>query len=496
MRRSVLLILVVFTSFVTIFSQPGHGNGFSCFRDIVYSVENNQTLKLDLYIPQAAKLPSGIGVEGKDPDQNLTRETISSAFPVIIWIGKAGTDKFPSPVTSYVGNGYAIVSMQVEEQSEIFINAGQAVKYLQVNATKYNLDTDKTGIILCTSKGYKALIRQNDLLKFESNDTAEIQMQIIADKDSDYSALQSEENTSKLLGFFDKHLRNGNHKGSDPYSLTCPTDSWSDPITNPIPGTTYHLFPTPVRGENKQGSYLVYLPGDYSNSDKRYPVIYWLHGGNGNSREGAWMCKQLDAAMKQGTMPQCIVVFVQGLPIGWYNNSKDGTMPVEDVIINDLIPHIDATYRTIKLREARGIDGMSMGGYGSLHLGFKYPELFGVVSSIAPSITTYEMERKEVVVPTFEDDADYFNANSPSALIQQNAGYIRKNTTIRLLVGDQDFLYDLIQKFHRKLTDLQINHQYAIAKGADHDYREVISKLDFDSFTFWANAFTHVADSR
>jgi hypothetical protein len=65
-----------------------------------------------------------------------------------------------------------------------------------------------------------------------------------------------------------------------------------------------------------------------------------------------------------------------------------------------------------------------------------------------------------------------------------------------LLVGDQDFLYDLIQKFHRKLTDLQINHQYAIAKGADHDYREVISKLDFDSFTFWANAFTHVADSR
>jgi endo-1,4-beta-xylanase len=136
---------------------------------------------------------------------------------------------------------------------------------------------------------------------------------------------------------------------------------------------------------------------------------------------------------------------------------------------------------------------MSMGGYGSLHLGFKYPELFGVVSSIAPSITTYEMERKEVILPTFEDDVDYFNANSPTTLIQNNAGYLRKNTIIRLLVGDQDFLYDLIQKFHQQLTDLQINHQYAIAKGADHDYREVISKLDFDSFTFWYTAFERVA---
>jgi enterochelin esterase-like enzyme len=202
------------------------------------------------------------------------------------------------------------------------------------------------------------------------------------------------------------------------------------------------------------------------------------------------MCGQLDAAMKRGDMPPCIVVFVQGLPIGWYNNSKDGTMPVEDVIIKDLIAHIDATYRTINRREARGIDGMSMGGYGSLHLGFKYPELFGVVSSIAPSITSFAMERKEVIAPTFEDDTAYFNVNSPSTLVKVNADYIRNHTTIRLLVGDKDFLFDLIQHFHQQLKDLQISHHYGIATGADHDYREVISKLDFNAFAFWASAFS------
>jgi len=52
--------------------------------------------------------------------------------------------------------------------------------------------------------------------------------------------------------------------------------------------------------------------------------------------------------MSNGTMPQTIVVLVQGLPIGWYNNSVDGKMPVEVVIIRDLEPHIDATYRIIK----------------------------------------------------------------------------------------------------------------------------------------------------
>jgi S-formylglutathione hydrolase FrmB len=45
-----------------------------------------------------------------------------------------------------------------------------------------------------------------------------------------------------------------------------------------------------------------------------------------------------------------------------------------------------ATYRTIGRREGRGIEGMSMGGYGALHPGLKYPDRFGVISSVAPSI--------------------------------------------------------------------------------------------------------------
>jgi enterochelin esterase-like enzyme len=307
--------------------------------------------------------------------------------------------------------------------------------------------------------------------------------------DLKYSKLQTPKSTNAILGFFDKHLRKGNQVSSDPLLIACPADSWIDPVTYPVPNTTYHLFATPVRGINTFGSYLIYLPSDYDISNKRYPVIYWLHGGNGNSREGSWMCMKMNEAIQQGRMPQTIIVFVQGLPVGWYNNSKDGTMPVEDVIIRDLIPHIDATWRTLTSRLARGVEGMSMGGYGSLHLGFKYPELFGVVSSIAPSITTFDMERKEIIEPVFENDSLYFKMNSPTELVRKNADYIRKNTKIRLLTGDEDFLFELIEKFHRHLNSLEIDHQYKIAEGADHDYKDVIEKLEFDSFSFWGEAF-------
>lgn len=480
------MLIVVLLSF-RLFSQPGSGGAFSLHKDMVYSVHENQKLLLDLYIPGGQNMAGGIGVAGKETRKVDVDK--STALPVLIWLPGPGKDKFPTPVASYVGNGYAVVSLQVEGDSAKLKNMAHAIIYLRENGSKFNLDTKNIGIIQLTGNGYLALIWQDGLDQLKTISKASVSFVVDADADRNFSKLQSAETTNLLINFFDQHLRNGVHKESDPISLNCPVDSWVDPITNPIPGTTYHLFSTPVRGKDTQGSYLIYLPKDYAISTNRYPVIYWLHGGNGNSRQGSWMCEKMSEAMQNGEMPQSIIVFVQGLPIGWYNNSKDGTMPVEDVIIKDLIPHIDATYRTINNREARAVDGMSMGGYGSLHLGFKYPELFGVVSSIAPSITTFEMERKEVITPTFENDSTYFNANSPATLIKKNADYIRRNTRIRLLVGDKDFLLDLVNKFHQQLIDLKIDHQFAIAKDADHDYREVINKLDFNSFNFWKNSF-------
>ena len=237
---------------------------------------------------------------------------------------------------------------------------------------------------------------------------------------------------------------------------------------------------------------LIYLPPSYETlKTRRYPVLYWLHGGFGNAREGVWAVEQMDRGMKAHLMPEAIVVLAQALPVGWYVNSKDGKRPVEDVIIRDLIPHIDATYRTINKREGRGIEGMSMGGYGALHLGMKYPDLFGAISSVAPSILrNMSDEPKERTFDTFGDDQAYYDANHPWSLAQTNVSDLRLGTAIRIFTGDQDArLRSTLLAFHEHLTKLEIPHQFTEVPGTGHLYQAIIAGLGNEAFTFWQQAF-------
>jgi acetyl esterase/lipase len=271
------------------------------------------------------------------------------------------------------------------------------------------------------------------------------------------------------------------------------SDAWIDPDTEEPSGTHYRLFPTPSRGPDTRASYLVYLPPDYQTSQtRRYPVLYWLHGGGGSQREGAWMVEKIDRAIREGSIPPFLVILVQGLPHVRYINAKDGTRPVEDVIIKDLLPHVDASYRTIPSRNSRAIEGMSMGGYGALRLGFKYPELFGTVSALAPSIKEMRDEPPVVTEP-FGNDRAYFDAVGPWAMLVEYATAIRGRTTVRLLVGDQDPLQPFVRKYSELLDSLRIEHQLAVAPGADHTYRAIVERLPFDALHFWKTVFAPAA---
>ena len=137
------------------------------------------------------------------------------------------------------------------------------------------------------------------------------------------------------------------------------TPQWVEPDTTAPAGTQYRLFYSEtIKGDV---SYLVYLPPGYeTNSDKRYPVIFWLHGGGGGQRGGGGIVRRMDSAMKRKKAPAMIVILVNGLPYSEYSNSLDGKWPVEDVIIRDLLPHVDQTYRTYGVREGRAVEGMSM----------------------------------------------------------------------------------------------------------------------------------------
>ena len=128
--------------------------------------------------------------------------------------------------------------------------------------------------------------------------------------------------------------------------------------------------------------YCVDLPADYASSTRRYPVLYFLHGLFGN--EHRWVDRGgkeiFDHMTTDGTIGQFIVVLPNGGET-FYINSEDGKDRYEDFFVQELVPFIDHQYRTIASKEVRAISGLSMGGYGALHLAMRHPDLFGCVAA-------------------------------------------------------------------------------------------------------------------
>ncbi len=262
--------------------------------------------------------------------------------------------------------------------------------------------------------------------------------------------------------FLDKHLKAP--RASD-------SGAWVDPDKSEPAGTKYRTFHS--KTIKADVSYLIYLPPGYeAERSRRYPVIYWLHGMGGNQRSGTPFVTLLDRAIRANQTPPAIAVLVNGLRDSRYSDSWDGERPVDSIMVRDLIPHIDETFRTAPRREARAIEGYSMGGFGAAHFGFRYPELFGAVSIMAGALLDRDgvtHMHGELFEKNFGGDLDYFDENSPWILAERNAEKIRGRTRVRIGVGEEDGLLDRNRNFHGLLDRLKIEHEYFTVPGVAHN---------------------------
>ncbi len=280
--------------------------------------------------------------------------------------------------------------------------------------------------------------------------------------------------------FLDAQLKGGAHVRFKLLKIDPPDDAWVDPIIDEPVGTKYMTFPAASLGPGGEASYLIYLPPGYEKSaSKHYPVLYYLHGGGGSQRVGDIWVQKLDAAIRSGQIPPMISVLVEGLPGGRFLDAPDGKSPIESVVIKDLIPHIDATYRTIPKRESRVLEGLSMGGYGVFHLGFKYPEMFGMISGMCNGIPPSGKNYDGSPLPPF---SPYDLAATPYTLAEKNLVAIKGRTPIRIIVGTEDFTLAANEEFHAHLLKLGIPHEYKIVPGISHGYKEYYEQLDFSFF--------------
>ncbi|WP_427918747.1 alpha/beta hydrolase [Streptomyces sp. cg40] len=266
-------------------------------------------------------------------------------------------------------------------------------------------------------------------------------------------------------------------------------EEWIDPVQEDQELTRFRVYRQPSRDEEgAEGSYQIYLPPTYaSQPGRRFRVLYWLHGGFAHSRQCGPAVARIDRAIRSGLMDPVIVVSPQALPTGWYVDSRDGARPVEQVIAGDLVRHVDATYRTVSGPGSRAIEGFSMGGFGALHLGFKYPKLFGQVSAVAPTVLRrLSQEPEERIADTFFGDQAYYDAVAPWTLLRANVSEIRKHQKIRLLGGAEDARpAAALRELGAEATELGVRHEFHESAGAGHDYEDIVDALGDRYVTFW-----------
>ncbi len=217
--------------------------------------------------------------------------------------------------------------------------------------------------------------------------------------------------------------------------------------------------------------YCIYFPPSYQKSKRRYPVVYYLHGGRpGSELKSVKLAAQIREQHVKGKVKEAVYVFVNGGLVSHYNMPQQGSWG-EWTFVRELIPHIDATYRTIAEREARGLEGFSQGGRGTARIMFKFPELF---VSAAPGGGGHATEKNNSETGGWENDKLKFikGANTWDRA-REFARHKSPKLNILAYVGDQGFNYENNKEWSAFLNSLGIKHRLLVVPGADHSAKKI-----------------------
>ena len=278
-----------------------------------------------------------------------------------------------------------------------------------------------------------------------------------------------------------------------------------------------------LEGDSPDRGVFVYLPPSYATDpNRRYPVVYFLHG-YGVPAERYWTLMTVpataDKEMTAGTAQEMILVHPDADTI--YNGSMYSNSPTtgnwEAFITHDLVEYIDSHYRTIANRESRGLAGHSMGGYGTLRLAMKYPEVYSSIYAMSscclmnnplaprppaparepaanngqgqragrgPGFANVQSAEAAAWSPNPQNPPKFFDlptengavrpeiaakwvANSPLAMVDQYIPNLKKYRAVMLDVGLQDGLAASNKEMDAELTRLGVAHTFETYEG-DH----------------------------
>ena len=276
-----------------------------------------------------------------------------------------------------------------------------------------------------------------------------------------------------------------------------------------------------LEGNSANRKVLVVTPPGYDeNPNKRYPVVYFLHGYWAPveaQQQGFRLHEAVQAAAEAGN--ELIMVMPDGfskLRGGFYSSSPT-VGDYESFVVDDLVQWIDANYRTIPERASRGLAGHSMGGYGTARVAMKHPEVFSSIYMMSACcldpmpITAEQAKRIEAMTPEQVEAAQFgelaavstlatwspdptdegflkvytglkedgtldplvnyrLAANSPLVLLPQYLPALKSLEGFAMDIGDKDFLLEGNRLFRAELDRFGIEYDFELYEG-DHGNR-------------------------
>ena len=362
----------------------------------------------------------------------------------------------------------------------------------RVNPITYVTADDPPFLIMHGSQDLTVLQNQSELLH-TAFQKADVSSNLILIDDLGHGFRSKDRDPNDLIrhveAFFDRELKD---KESDWISHVKNPHPWVSDFGDNETGTHDALFYSEIVGG--YAGYTIYLPPSYRESDDQmYPTVYWLHGKSGRPHGSYAFISRARKAISEKLCPEMIIVAPTGLAASMYVDSKDGERPIESVIVKELIPHIESTYRAISDRDMRGIDGFSMGGFGAAHIGFKHPDLFGTISLMGAAMHRPEFlreKRANIFEEVFGGDLDYCTQESPWELVRKNAEALRGRTMMRLYVGEWDHqLHDKNLEFSTFVKTLGIGHENGVSPDANHSAARVLDGIGEEASTFYQRAY-------
>jgi enterochelin esterase-like enzyme len=264
--------------------------------------------------------------------------------------------------------------------------------------------------------------------------------------------------------------------------------TWVNPPAKMPPRVSHKTLFSKAMGH--EVGFNVYLPAEYDSSSARYPVLYWLHGAGSDENAGMPIAEMLDRAIEARQTPPVILVMPNGGKRTEYRDWEPQKVLPESFIIRELIPHIDGNYRTIKERRARWIEGMSMGGNGSLKLALKYPDLFSSVVAYAGSYRPLPKDGflYPGIVPAsrawIAQVAEWYSADDDVFELSQKDRYRLDGMRIRLIIGTRDVSFDDSEALHAHLQKIGVVHEYEVLLGVAHNTTAYYERVGVEGLRF------------